>query len=174
MKNILAAIVAVIAIGALGFLAFGNNSSNNTETSQSNSNTSVESGDTHSDMLDMTAGEQGEVNQELDPNNYTDGANIGSSIDATDQTEVQIVVDDFIFETTYLKIKPGTTVTWINNGRTRHDVMSASSSPNKGLESNLLSNGEQYSFTFTEAGLYEYFCSPHPTQMRATILVEES
>ncbi len=107
----------------------------------------------------------------LDPNNYTDGAEIGSTLDATDQSEVNVSISDNVFDTTYLKVKKGTKVTWTNQGESRHDITSASTSPKKGLGSDLLSNGQSYSFTFNETGTYEYFCTPHASQMKAVVTV---
>ncbi|HEX5797323.1 MAG TPA: plastocyanin/azurin family copper-binding protein [Candidatus Saccharimonadales bacterium] len=106
---------------------------------------------------------------ELDPNNYTEGANIGSTVNATNKSEVAVSADDFVFNPTYLKIKKGTTVTWTNNGQIVHTVTSADTSPQKGLDSGNLNNGDTYEFTFNEAGTYEYFCVPHPFQMKAVI-----
>jgi plastocyanin len=34
--------------------------------------------------------------------------------------------------------------------------------------------GQQFSFTFNEAGEFQYFCIPHPTFMVATITVVEA
>ena len=90
---------------------------------------------------------------------------------AIDGSDVKISIDDNIFKTTYLKIKKGTKVTWTNDGNLRHDVTSAESSPNKGLNSGLLSNGEAYEFTFDSTGVYEYFCTPHASEMKAVITV---
>lgn len=112
-----------------------------------------------------------EAKNELDPNNYTKGAEIGETLDATDKASVNLTISDNIFDTTYLKIKKGTKVTWTNEGSMQHDVTSASSSPKKGLGSDLLSNGESYSFTFNESGIYEYFCTPHASQMKAVVSV---
>ena len=108
-----------------------------------------------------------------DRNNDThlQSANIGDTVDATNQSEVSITIDDFIFDTTVLTITEGTTVTWTNNGSAAHDVVSTDDSPVKGLRSDLLNTSESYSYTFDELGTYQYLCTPHPSQMRGTIEV---
>jgi|GEM_PF-1659098 len=165
MNKLTGIILTVVAIVGLGLIVLnGNNDDQNNNTQPSSQNTNSNA--------DNESESQAPEN-ELDPNNHTEGAIIGETVDATDQGEVTVDINDFIFETTYLKIKPGTKVTWTNRGNVRHDVTSAESSPGQGLGSELLANGDSYSFTFEEPGLYEYFCTPHPSQMRATVLVEE-
>lgn len=93
------------------------------------------------------------------------------TVDASESQQVNVSIGDFFFDPTVLTIKSGTTVTWTNNGHIRHDVTSDKDSPNQGLSSELLGQGESYSFTFEATGLYLYICSPHPTQMRAAIKV---
>jgi plastocyanin len=39
------------------------------------------------------------------------------------------------------------------------------------FDSGSMSEGDEFSFTFEEAGTYAYFCQVHPT-MRGTIVVE--
>lgn len=157
MNKIIIIIVAVIIVAGGAFAIKKSNDdkkvqNTNTANSQSADNTSSSGND-------------------LDPNNYTAGANIGETVDATDKSQVSVNIDDFIFKTTYLKIKKGTKVTWTNDGQIGHDVTSSDNSPKTGLASELLSHGDSYSFTFTETGLYEYFCTPHPSEMKAVIKV---
>lgn len=99
--------------------------------------------------------------------------NIGKTIDATGEADYTVHIDDFIFETTVLKVSKGTKVTWVNDGKIQHDVHSAEDSPKRGLQGPLLSNGETYSYTFNETGTYKYLCQPHPTLMRGIVKVVE-
>ena len=163
MKIALIVIGILIIVGGAGFVIVNNREEspqNDTSNQPAQQETSNEPGPQSS-----------EENPPVDPNGYAEAANIGGTIDATNQKEVTISIDDNIYETTYLKIKKGTKVTWVNNGNIQHDVTSNSSSPNGGLGSELLSNGESYEFTFDEAGLYEYFCTPHSSEMRGVITV---
>ena len=99
-------------------------------------------------------------------------ANIGSTDVKTDEKQLTIEIDDFLFRTTTATIPIGTTVTWINTGKVRHNVVSDRSSPEKGLGSKLLANGDSYSYTFEKPGDYYYLCTPHPTQMRGVVTVQ--
>jgi len=121
----------------------------------------------------QTNGSAESANGDIESSDHLDGAVIGETVDARGEDEVEISIDDFLFEQTVVTIDAGTTVTWTNNGNAGHDVVSASESPMSGLDSSLLGNGDTYSFTFDEAGTYEYICTPHPNQMRAVIEVVE-
>ncbi len=65
-----------------------------------------------------------------------------------------------------LKIKLGTTVTWTNRDDIPHTVVSAGKFRSKALDTD-----DKFSFTFTNAGDYKYFCSLHP-HMTGMIKVE--
>ena len=83
----------------------------------------------------------------------------------------EVIIKDFSFSPKTLKVKKGTTVTWTNRDSAGHDIMP--DSPSDAFKpSQLLSNGESYSFTFEKPGVYEYYCSPHP-YMKGTIEVTE-
>ncbi|MCP3391072.1 cupredoxin family copper-binding protein [Bradyrhizobium sp. CCGB12] len=83
---------------------------------------------------------------------------------AADDTEVHI--DNFVFQPTELKIKVGTTVTWTNRDDIPHTIVSAGKFRSKTLDTD-----DRFSFTFTNAGDYKYFCSLHP-HMTGMIKVE--
>lgn len=104
---------------------------------------------------------------------YVEGANLGRVIDAAGRSEFEVTIDDNIFEPTVVTVSRGTTVTWVNKGNIRHNVVSDDSSPKQGLGSELLGNGETYSHTFDEVGIYNYYCRPHPFDMKAVIKVVE-
>ncbi len=66
-----------------------------------------------------------------------------------------------------LTVPVGTTVTWTNNDVGQiHTVTDAAGS----FDSGFLNPGDSWSYTFTEAGEFEYFCVPHPW-MRAKVVV---
>jgi plastocyanin len=75
-------------------------------------------------------------------------------------------IDNFTFEPAKLTVKVGTTVTWKNRDDIPHTVVSAGKFRSKALDTD-----DNYSFTFTAAGDYTYFCSLHP-HMTGTIKVE--
>ena len=77
-----------------------------------------------------------------------------------------ITIDNFTFSPAQLVVKAGTTVTWKNQDDIPHTVVSAGKFKSKALDTD-----DSYSFTFTAAGDYPYFCSLHP-HMTGTIKVE--
>jgi amicyanin len=95
---------------------------------------------------------------------------------ADDSAAVE-AVDVDIMDSAYIpaniKVKKGSTVTWTNQDSIRHDVMpDAEAASFRGSE--LLGQGESYSFTFNEVGTYTYHCTPHPFMKGTVEVVEES
>jgi plastocyanin len=80
--------------------------------------------------------------------------------------DTTVKIDNFTFEPAQLTVKVGTTVTWKNRDDIPHTVVSAGKFRSKALDTD-----DSYSFTFTAAGDYPYFCSLHP-HMTGTIKVE--
>jgi plastocyanin len=91
----------------------------------------------------------------------------GAEPATTKGTEVKI--DNFTFGPQRVTVRPGTTVTWINEDDIPHTVVSTSLA----FRSKVLDTDDKFSFTFTTAGTFEYFCSLHP-HMTGTIVVETS
>ena len=80
----------------------------------------------------------------------------------------QVGILNYKFDPETLTVPVGTTVTWVNHDEVPHSVMSS----DKGFTSSGgLDTGESYSYTFTKAGTYSYYCSLHPF-MTAKIIVE--
>ena len=77
-----------------------------------------------------------------------------------------VTMDNFTFAPAQLTVKVGTTVTWTNHDDIPHTVVSAGKFRSKTLDTD-----DKFSFTFTAAGEYKYFCSLHP-HMTGTIKVE--
>jgi plastocyanin len=86
---------------------------------------------------------------------------------AAQAEEVTVKIDNFTFAPQQLKVKAGTTVTWINED----DIPHALASSTKTFKSKTLDTDDKFSFTFTTPGSYAYFCSLHP-HMTASIVVE--
>jgi plastocyanin len=80
--------------------------------------------------------------------------------------ETKVMFDNFTFNPAELTVKAGTTVTWSNHDDIPHVVVSAGKFRSKTMDTD-----DSYSFTFTTAGEYKYFCSLHP-HMTGTIKVE--
>jgi plastocyanin len=79
---------------------------------------------------------------------------------------LEVHIDNFVFQPAELAVKVGTTVTWTNRDDIPHTVVSAGKFRSKTLDTD-----DKFSFTFTTAGDYKYFCSLHP-HMTGMIKVE--
>jgi plastocyanin len=77
-----------------------------------------------------------------------------------------VTIDNFTFAPAELKVKVGDTVTWTNHDDIPHTIVSAGKFRSKTLDTD-----NSFSFTFTAAGDYKYFCSLHP-HMTGMIKVE--
>ena len=80
--------------------------------------------------------------------------------------ETMVNIDNFTFEPKDLTVKLGTTVTWKNRDDIPHTVVSAGKFRSKTMDTD-----GTFSFTFTAAGDYKYFCSLHP-HMTGSVKVE--
>ena len=83
-----------------------------------------------------------------------------------EETTTNVMIDNFTFEPAQLTVKVGTTVTWKNRDDIPHTVVSAGKFRSKTMDTD-----DSFSFTFTAAGDYKYFCSLHP-HMTGMIKVE--
>lgn len=79
-----------------------------------------------------------------------------------------VQISNFKFGPASMSVKKGTTITWINRDDARHNVQSDQAGGP--LESPLLGKGQEYKYTFNEAGSFSYKCSPHP-YMKGSITV---
>jgi plastocyanin len=81
--------------------------------------------------------------------------------------DATVGIDNFTFAPASLTVKASTTVTWRNEDDIPHTVTSSA----RLFKSKALDTDDSFSFTFKDAGSYEYFCSLHP-HMKGTIVVE--
>jgi plastocyanin len=79
-----------------------------------------------------------------------------------------VSISGMAFSPATLTVPMGTKVTWTNGDSVPHTVTSMGSGP---LKSPSLGKGQTYSYTFTQAGTYMYYCSVHP-DMHAAITVQ--
>jgi plastocyanin len=82
-------------------------------------------------------------------------------------TSPEVQINNAGFGPATLTVAVGTTVTWVN----RDDVPHTTVSSDKVFKSRLLDTDKKFSYTFTKAGAYPYFCSIHP-KMTGTIVVQ--
>lgn len=83
---------------------------------------------------------------------------------------VNIDVQGFKFPAN-MDVAKGTKVTWTNKDTTKHTVTSGTRPTKDGKFDGQLDAGGTFSFTFTEAGTYQYFCTLH-SSMNGTITVK--
>ncbi len=79
----------------------------------------------------------------------------------------EVSIDNFSFTPMEMTIPAGAQVTWINKDDVPHTVVSVDHK----FKSQALDTDEKFSFTFSNPGTYEYFCSVHP-KMTGKIFVK--
>jgi plastocyanin len=82
---------------------------------------------------------------------------------------IEVKIDNFSFGPASLTVAVGTTVTWTNRDDIPHTVVSTDDA--KTFKSKVLDTDEKFSFTFSKAGTYPYFCSVHP-KMTGKVIVQ--
>lgn len=80
---------------------------------------------------------------------------------------VEVKIDNFSFGPAELTVRVGSTVTWTNRDDIPHTVRSTDGV----FKSKVLDTDDKFSFTFSKAGIYPYFCSLHP-KMTAKVIVQ--
>jgi len=93
---------------------------------------------------------------------------VSSIAHADDAAVAAVSIDNFTFGPSPLTVKAGTTVTWTNRDDIPHSIVDKD---RKLFRSKVLDTGESFSFTFSNPGSYDYFCSLHP-HMTGHIVVE--
>jgi plastocyanin len=92
------------------------------------------------------------------------------SVAANDQpsgASADVKIDNFSFGPQTLTVSVGTTVVWTNRDDIPHTVVSTDGV----FKSKVRDTDEKFSYTFSKAGTYPYFCSVHP-KMTGKIVVQ--
>jgi plastocyanin len=82
--------------------------------------------------------------------------------------DTMVVIKLFQFQPAQLQVKLGTTVTWVNQDEILHTVTLDDKAG--GFDAPLDGKGKQFSFRFTQPGVYRYYCDRHE-HMRGEIEV---
>lgn len=101
-----------------------------------------------------------------EPVSIVAGSSVLQDANAPDEFEASESPADY--SVNVLTVKAGTTVTWTNDDP---DMLHTVTAVDGGFDSGFLRTGETWSYTFTTAGEFEYYCLPHPW-MRAKVIVE--
>ena len=92
------------------------------------------------------------------------------SVAANDQPSAAsavVKIDNFVFGPQTLTVPVGTTVTWTNKDDIPHTTVSTDGV----FKSKVMDTDEQFSYKFTKAGTYSYYCSVHP-KMTGNVVVQ--
>jgi plastocyanin len=80
---------------------------------------------------------------------------------------LEVQVDNFTFGPATLTVPINSVVTWVNKDDLPHVIASTDGV----FKSKALDTDDKYSYTFSKAGTYPYFCSIHP-KMVGKIVVQ--
>jgi plastocyanin len=87
--------------------------------------------------------------------------------------EVKVGVVDNDFVPSAIRINPGTTVRWTNQGRSPHDIVAADPKQDFGgafgITPDKFKPGAAYEFQFKTPGVYRYYCSLHGSKTKGMI-----
>lgn len=103
---------------------------------------------------------------------YEEGRDVAA--DAADRAEDiindrTVRIDDLKFDPATRTVTTGTEVTWVNRDRVNHTVRAE----NDSFDSSPLETDKEFSFRFTQSGIYEYYCEIHGKDvMSGKVLVE--
>jgi len=78
-----------------------------------------------------------------------------------------VKIDNFVFGPQTLTVPVGTTVTWTNSDDIPHTAVSTDGV----FKSKVMDTDEKFSYTFTKAGTYPYYCTIHP-KMTGKVVVQ--
>ncbi len=96
------------------------------------------------------------------------GMTAGEAQPKTNEGGSQVKIDNFTFAPNTLTVPVGTTVQWVNRDDIPHTVVSEDKST---FKSKALDTDDNFSYTFSKAGTYSYFCSIHP-KMTGKVVVQ--
>jgi plastocyanin len=95
---------------------------------------------------------------------------VSPSVNASEQpsaANAAVKIDNFVFGPQTVTVPVGATVTWTNVDDIPHTAVSTDGV----FKSKVMDTDEKFSYTFTKAGTYSYYCSVHP-KMTGKIVVQ--
>lgn len=91
-------------------------------------------------------------------------------VTANDQpvaANAEVKIDNFVFGPQTITVPVGATVTWTN----KDDIPHTTASTDGAFKSKVMDTDEKFSFQFTKAGTYPYYCTIHP-KMTGKVIVQ--
>ena len=95
-----------------------------------------------------------------------------AAANAADAADYTIAIKDYAFAQKSLTVNVGDTVKWTNEDTAPHTVTTTSGPAS--FDSGNLSKGQSFSYTFTKAGTYDYYCAVHPDMTAEITVVDDS
>ena len=96
----------------------------------------------------------------------TDDAAASGGEEVADIGPADVTIVNFAYEDPEFTAAVGDEVVWVNEGAAPHTVTGDA------FDSGVIRSGKGWSYTFDEAGTYEYWCTNHEGAMTGTIVVE--
>jgi plastocyanin len=90
-----------------------------------------------------------------------------SSSDQPSAANTAVNIDNFVFGPQTITVPVGATVIWTNKDDIPHTAVSTDGV----FKSKVMDTDEKFSYTFTKAGTYSYYCSIHP-KMTGKVVVQ--
>jgi plastocyanin len=87
--------------------------------------------------------------------------------DQSTAASAAVNIDNFVFGPQTITVPVGATVTWTN----KDDIPHTSVSTDGVFKSKVLDTDEKFTYTFTKAGTYPYYCTIHP-KMTGKVVVQ--
>ncbi len=85
-------------------------------------------------------------------------------------SSITVHMKDIQFQPKGIRVKPGTTVTWVNDDRVLHNVRQVES---VFLSPDVMKHGDIFNYNFDKPGTYRYVCTYHHPKMNGVVIVEE-
>ncbi len=79
---------------------------------------------------------------------------------------VEVKIDNFVFKPAIVRVKKGSSVTWVNDDDIPHSIVCTVLQ----VHSHPMDSGEKFTFQFDKPGIYNYICGLHP-HMHGQIVV---
>jgi plastocyanin len=82
--------------------------------------------------------------------------------------ETKVGIDNFTFSPGTITVRVGTKVEWENNDDIPHSIVESTGK----FHSAALDTEDKFSFTFAQAGTFDYFCGLHPHMVGKVVVTQ--
>lgn len=166
-KKVIIVVVAVLVVGALAVLAIKYWSSYQTATYPANQATPSQQTEGGSGVTQTPLNQLPIVSDQVPTPTSTPAPKptpIPTPAPVVTNKTYNIIAQNFAFSPASITINAGDTIIWTNRDLAPHTATGS------GFDSGALSNGQSYSFKFSSAGTYNYYCAIHPSMTGVVIV----